>query len=182
MSIHGLRMHIRDKRQEIVDGWRPLDPAPCDFQFSVGDIFEAGPHCAIIAAGNSLGIMDGGLDLVYRTHFGMQVQDQLRTQIAVKWKGTLPVGAAESVLTGNREIPKMIYAPTMEQPMNVRHTWNAYLAFRAALWVIGIDPTIETVLCPGLCTLTGGMDPRIAAFQMMRAWRELRVHHGLLAL
>lgn len=169
-----LRIHLRDISESVVTGWRsnPSLREP-EFRISQGDIFLAGPHDAIVAAGNSLGIMDGGLDLVYRSHFGMELQDALRTRIKSHWNGFLPVGAAEVIATENEPLPRMIYVPTMERPSDVRYTWNAYLAFKAALWAAVMDPRIKTVLCPGLCTLTGRMDPKIAAGQMARAWHEL---------
>lgn len=173
-----LRIHIRDLNPAVVEAWNPLATQDKrDFQFSVGDIFLAGRHDAIIAAGNSFGIMDGGLDLVYRNHFGMEIQDRTRAAINSKWGGVLPVGAAEVVATASEVIPLMIYVPTMVRPMVVRETWNAYLAFKAALWAAVMDPRIRTVLCPGLCTLTGRMHPRVAAQQMLRAWQELGLHN-----
>jgi hypothetical protein len=74
----------------------------------------------------------------------------------------------------------------MRVPGDVRGTPNAYLAFRAVIravkrWngdcVENGQPSIDSVLCPGLGTMIGKMDPNVAAFQMAQAYKVC--HLGL---
>lgn len=80
------------------------------------------------------------------------------------------------VSTGDVPIAWLVSAPTMRVPMNVARTTNAYVAMRAALVAVVEHNSrvpkqrIDEVLCPGLCTAIGGMNPRVAAKQMRAAW------------
>ncbi len=56
----------------------------------------------------------------------------------------------------------------MRVPENVNQTLNAYLAFRAALLACR-RANIESVVCCGLGTGIGGMEPQRAAVQMRMA-------------
>lgn len=131
---------------------------------------------ALVSPANSYGWMDGGIDAVYLNMFGYQLQVRLQSYIAEHFNGLLPVGEAAIIRTMGmgRNVPQwLISAPTMEVPMNVAETENAYLALRAALIAAGDNPRIRTLLCPGLCSLTGGMAPKEMARQMRRAFHEV---------
>lgn len=85
------------------------------------------------------------------------------------FKGEILVGQAVIISTENSEIPWMVSAPTMRLPSVVANTVNAYLAFRAALRVVR-DTQIDTLLCPGMGTLTGKIPFEKAAKQMLFAY------------
>ncbi|AUT62874.1 macro domain-containing protein [Paraburkholderia terrae] len=133
------------------------------------DILAAGPADAIVSPANSLGYMDGGIDLAYSMHFGPQLQRDLQALIANLPERRLQIGEAIIVATGDEGIPALIAAPTMETPGPVPNTINAFLAFRATLRAIAYAG-FGTVLCPGLATLTGRMLPDVSASQMRAAW------------
>lgn len=129
---------------------------------------------ALVSPANSYGWMDGGIDGVYLQMFGYQLQVRVQAAIAAKFDGYLPVGSALSVhaMGFGPQLPKyLIVSPTMKTPEFVGNTRNAYLAFKAALdEADGLD--IKTLICPGLCSLTGGMDPVDMAHQMRMAFDE----------
>jgi hypothetical protein len=54
----------------------------------------------------------------------------------------------------------------MRVPANVAHTINAYLAMKALLQEAVAHPEALSVAVPGLCSMTGGMEPRQVARQM----------------
>ena len=86
---------------------------------------------------------------VYTNHFGWQMQHRLQALIRVDYDGELPVGQAAIITTlspndsdktfkdpqfnEGRLIKYLISAPTMRVPMDVIHSVNAYLAFRAVI-------------------------------------------------
>lgn len=86
---------------------------------------------------------------VYINHFGWQMQHRLQALINVDYDGELLVGQAAIIKTLSPddkkdafENPKfnegklikyLISAPTMRVPMDVIHSVNAYLAFRAVI-------------------------------------------------
>jgi O-acetyl-ADP-ribose deacetylase (regulator of RNase III) len=176
---------LRDLDSRLVGAWtRRFSDCP-DVEASAGDIFAVRAD-AIISPANSFGFMDGGIDRIYSKRFGWQLQDRLRELLAREYDGELPVGLAVLLETGDPEIPYLISAPTMRAPVNVANTLNAYLAFRAALRVAKrrneeAPGSIASVMCPGLATATGEMDPEICAKQMYAAYVEvvLERHHRL---
>lgn len=131
---------------------------------------------AIVSPANSYGRMDGGIDAAYVRHFGIELQRRVQAAIGSYYEDGLPVGEAITVKTGHGKVPLLISAPTMRVPGVVRDTDHAYQAMRAALRQAK-KHRVETLLCPGLCTLTGHMDPYEAATQMRRAYDEFR-HNG----
>lgn len=125
--------------------------------------------------------MDGGIDLAYRNHFGLGIQNRLQKLLAEKYDGFLAVGQAIILPTLNERIPHMIVAPTMEKPSNVSKTNNAYLAMSAALNAVSKfnlksselkQPLIYRILVPGLATGIGRMNVDLCAKQMKQAVSE----------
>jgi O-acetyl-ADP-ribose deacetylase (regulator of RNase III) len=94
--------------------------------------------------------------------------------------GELPVGAAEVVETGHTGWPFLVVAPTMRVPESVAQTLNPYLAFRAALLAVqrfnaqAREPRIRSLLCPGLGTGIGHVEPDRCAGQMRMAFLQVR--------
>lgn len=154
-----------------------------DFEYYVGDIFDVQNVDVYVSAGNSYAVLTGGIDFAFRQKFGMHVQDSLQHEIFFNRNqlyGCLNVGESITItlVTGQ----KLVYSPTMRVPSNVKDTQNAFLAFSSALLELRkIQSTLIkpiTVACPGFCTLTGGMDPKQSAAQMMNAYRLSAWHNN----
>lgn len=171
-----LKLHLRDRNPAVVAAWRYFFDDVPDVTISEGDILELGGD-AIVSPANSFGWMDGGIDLAYRERFGTRIERVVQTGIQTAFDGELPVGQAFIVGTDDSRIQNLVVAPTMRVPGPVIGTVNAYLAMRAALLAARERPDV-TLLCPGLCTLTGRMSPHRAAFQMRHAWRDAIQHEG----
>ena len=169
-----MKIHLRDINSSLVNAWRQQFKLRSEVSVSEGEIFDAGPHHAIVSPANSFGFMDGGIDLVYSQRFGWDLQGRLQDEINGRYGGELPVGSATIVETGDPDFPWLISAPTMRVPETVANTVNAYLAFRAALLAVHrhnkVHPSpIERVLCPGLGTAVGRMPESRCAYQMHAA-------------
>lgn len=150
-----------------------------------GSILEA--ECdAVVSPANSFGFMEGGIDAVYRHHFGDAIQGIVRRQIREYHHGELPVGNADIVETGNERIPFLIVAPTMRVPMILQHSVNAYLAARAVfiLCLYGdfksgryagrrVSEAVDTIAMPGLGTGVGRIGARICADQVRQALNDI---------
>ena len=122
--------------------------------------------------------MDGGLDLAIRDKLGFGVQQAAQRAILDRHHGELHVGLAEVIETGDSRWPYLVLAPTMRVPERVTQTLNAYVAFRAALLTIrrfnaANGNAIRSVLCPGLATGIGGLEPRQCAGQMRAALKQV---------
>jgi len=129
----------------------------------------------IVTAGNSFGIMDGGIDLAVREFYGVDIQKRVQAQIAHDFCGEMPVGSCAVVKTKKYDHPLVAYAPTMQRPMGVAGTMNAYYAMLATL--IATRKVKGIVLIPGFCAGAGKMPTSIVARQMAAAY-ENHVHNS----
>lgn len=75
-----------------------------------GDILSLGVT-AVVSPANSFGFMDGGLDALYTSFFGPQLQQRLQGMIREQAGGELLVGQALLVETGHPHIRWCISAP-----------------------------------------------------------------------
>jgi O-acetyl-ADP-ribose deacetylase (regulator of RNase III) len=137
---------------------------------------------AVVSPANSFGFMDGGIDAVYLSHFGSDLQTRVRRQIYDYHHGELVVGNADVVETNNKSIPFLIVAPTMRVPMILHDTVNPYLAARAIFNLVKhktflsgsyknqpIAEHIKTVALPGLGTGVGRVGFNTCAHQVRTA-------------
>ena len=139
---------------------------------SCEELFESGLMAdgAVVSSGNGFGIMDGGLDGVLRALYGERLEARVKRQIIEHYGPELPVGAA--VVARSEHDQLVIYAPTMQIPMRIVGTDNAYRAARAAAHkakLIGVD----VLYMPLLGTGAGGMALEDAAVQILAG-----VHDG----
>lgn len=121
-----------------------------------GNIFNTYADC-LVTAGNSYGMMDGGID-GHVNYFFDGIEKRVQQKILKQWYGELPVGASLVFETpNNQHFKHLCYAPTMRTPMNVSLTNNAYLAMRGALVQCAKYPSIKTIAVPMLCRGVGCM-------------------------
>lgn len=151
---------------------------------------------AVVSPANSFGFMDGGIDAVYRDHFGIDLQRRVRQHIVQHHAGELLVGVADIVPTHNPHIPYLVVAPTMRVPMVLHDSVHAYLAARAIFlllrdgqFVAGpqqgerIADRVTTVALPGLGTGVGQIGFNTCARQVRQAidaiiLRQYRMPHS----
>lgn len=162
-----MQILLIDHKPAMIRAWRVAFEDRDDVEVIEGDYF-ARPASAMVSPANSFGIMDGGLDAAIRDALGFTVQQRVQRQLVERHHGELPVGSAELVETGDARWPILVVAPTMRVPESVAQTLNAYLAFRAALLACK-RTNVATLVCCGLGTGIGGMEPQRSAVQMRMA-------------
>lgn len=189
-----MKIYLKDRNPEMAEAWSRVFKNDPDIDISTGDIFSGPIADAIISPANSFGFMDGGIDGYYSMRWP-RLQSDLQEHLFRLHQGELPVGSAVVIKIphgdeqlclpgpwtrkGDEDFKWLVSAPTMRIPADVRGTVNAYLAFRAALMaIIGfnnppMEPKIETVLCPGMCTSVGRMEFNVAAVQMYMAYKHV---------
>lgn len=171
--------------KSLTDAWKKF----CgDLDFVTvyqGSILET--KCdAVVSPANSFGFMDGGIDAVYLSHFGYDIQTRVRRQIFDFHHGELVVGNADVVETGDEKIPFLIAAPTMRVPMILHDTVNPYLAARAIFTLVKyktflsgsfkdapISEHIKTIAFPGLGTGVGRVGFNACAHQVRQAINDI---------
>jgi O-acetyl-ADP-ribose deacetylase (regulator of RNase III) len=162
-----MRILLVDHDPALVRAWRAAFEDRDDVEVFQGDYFAHEAE-AMVSPANSFGIMDGGLDAAIRDVLGFAVQKAAQQIIVERHHGEMPVGAAEIVDTHDARWPKLVVAPTMRVPEVVAQTLNAYLAFRAILLACA-RANIGSVVCCGLATGIGAMEPARCALQMRMA-------------
>jgi O-acetyl-ADP-ribose deacetylase (regulator of RNase III) len=163
-----MKITLVARQAELARAWRDAFEDAEDVEVVEDDYF-ARPAEAMVSPANSFGIMDGGLDLAIRDALGFAIQGRVQRVILERHHGELPVGCAEIVETGDARWRYLVVAPTMRIPESVAQTMNAYLAFRAAL-LASTRAQIGSLVCCGLATGIGRMEPRRCAVQMRLAY------------
>ena len=166
-----MKLHLVDINGDLVSEWNETFQMFDEVEIYCCDILSIAEN-TIVSPANSYGFMDGGIDRIYTEHFGMRPQTEIQTLIASKEEGHLPVGEAVFVSTGDSKIPYMIAAPTMLTPGAVPAS-NCFFAMAAVLNAADRNVDLVTdVYCPGLGTLTGRLEPKIAATEMAKAYAK----------
>jgi O-acetyl-ADP-ribose deacetylase (regulator of RNase III) len=154
---------VRPARQEVeLLGWT-----------DVQDV-EMTPGTGFVSPANSLGFMDGGIDYVLSRVMFPGVEAQVKDAIAshkcmtLLGRAYLPIGRAVVVPTQHEGV-KLVAAPTMWLPQDVRGTHNAYHAMYAALDAATRDGGIRRLVVPGLGTGCGRLSAEEAVAQMRDA-------------
>jgi O-acetyl-ADP-ribose deacetylase (regulator of RNase III) len=177
-----VKLVLRDRSLPLIEAWKKAFEGVPDVQIEHNLIFADPLADAVVSPANSQGFMDGGIDFVYTLRFGWALQTRLKALILSRHEnGKLPIGEALVVKTFDPALPYCISSPTMETPgVLIEGTQNAYLAFKAALLAIryhnifGDEREIKSILCPGMGTGVGKMDPTDCANQMRKAWNEVQ--------
>ena len=173
------KLYLIDSKQDLCEKWRQVFSSYPEVEVLTGDYFQQSAD-AIVSPANSFGIMDGGLDLAIRNELGFQVETDIQEVILNKYHGEMPIGAAEIIYTNHNRWSYMIAAPTMRIPENVAFTLNAYNAFRAILIAVNTfneskpKKPIKSLVCSGLGTGIGSMEPVKCAGQMRAAYKLIK--------
>jgi O-acetyl-ADP-ribose deacetylase (regulator of RNase III) len=164
-------LHLVDLNSDLVQWWKDAFTEYPEVDILCEDMLKVA-HTCVVSPANSFGFMDGGIDYVYYTYFGTEIQVRVQEAIARRPEGMLPVGASLLVRTGDVKIPFLLVAPTMEMPGAVRFS-HCYHAMVAVLRMAHHHAdTISDVFCPGLATGVGRVEPEYAATEMAAAYHD----------
>ena len=173
------KLYLIDSKQELCDKWKQVFSSYPEVEVLSGDYFQQSAD-AIVSPANSFGIMDGGLDLAIRNELGFQIATDIQEVILNKYHGEMPIGSAEIINTNHDKWSFMIAAPTMRIPESIAFTLNPYIAFRAILIAINsfnehnLSKPIKSLVCSGLGTGIGSMEPTKCAAQMRAAYKLIK--------
>jgi Predicted phosphatase homologous to the C-terminal domain of histone macroH2A1 len=159
--------------EEYVHAMRQVFSGMPNWRFETGVFENVTGYDTLVSAGNSYGIMDGGLDLAVRDYLGMGTQLKVQQAIGEQFCGVLPVGSAVTVATKNVKFKKLIYAPTMRVPMDITDTNFVFYAALAAFGAVARDSgKIKGVVIPAFGALTGRVRAVHMSKQILAAWKQ----------
>lgn len=147
---------------------------------NVVDLIESEKIHIIVSPANSLGFMDGGIDIYYMQLFpGIQniVQDKIRSFgiISALGRPMLPIGSAMIVPTGSPNCPLLACVPTMFLPERITGTQNVYWAMRGLLTLLETkieDNANLTIAIPCFGTGVGKLSATESATQVQKALND----------
>lgn len=161
----------------------------CEFINSdILEIIEDYNYYILVSPANSFGSMGGGLDKIINKYIFKNIQDDIMNYIKkncynkfpysyyfdgmnIKNKPYLPVG--ESFILKADKNNYIAVVPTMEHPMIVSDTNNAFVAMTSLINTIKQNNyNCKFVLIPCFCTGVGEMEPEQMALQMIKALIE----------
>lgn len=134
------------------------------------------------SAGNSYGVMGGGIDLAIAQYFP-GVESQVRTIIEDTFYGEIHIGQALFVALDSILHPPfhaLIYCPTMRAPIRLYSHENVYLATRAALmtfmrlqstFIVAFEDA--ALVMPGFGGQCGALEPARVAYAMRMAYDSI---------
>lgn len=163
-----------DRKEQLVEAWhREFDDVDTVVATKTA-LEDLDSHDLIVSAGNSFGLMDGGLDAAI-AHMIPGIQDAVQERVASYYCGEMPVGTCMIVPTSDARFPYIAYTPTMRYPRMIAAelVYDSTRAFLLAVrqWNLEHEAEpIETIACPGLGTATGGVGVFHAARVMRLAW------------
>ena len=164
----------------LEEAFRPVAPGSTVYCTRFEEVVDE--YDIMVAAANSFGLMDGGIDAAITAYFGEALKYEVQRRIVHEFQGEQPVGTCILVpIESERPTRWLAHTPTMQVPLDIRGTPNVYFAMKALLREVaaredelrhalgGDDPR---VLCPALGTGTGEVPPAEAARQMALAFRN----------
>jgi O-acetyl-ADP-ribose deacetylase (regulator of RNase III) len=126
---------------------------------------------ALVSPANGFGFMDGGIDLVYSSFFGPELQQRLQDRISHRPTCELLVGEAVIVETAHPKIPFLIAAPTRRVSTRVGDPVDIMLACRAAV-LVALKENLASLAFPGMGGESAEVPPGLAARNMLAGIRK----------
>ncbi|MBD2099727.1 macro domain-containing protein [Leptolyngbya sp. FACHB-261] len=177
VKVTDLKLILVDPIEELCSAWRQEFDGVQAVSIVTGYFEELTDYDCLVSAGNSFGLMDGGVDLAIIRYFGLELMERVQEHIIQQFRGEQPVGTSFIIGTGHPQHPFLAHTPTMRVPMLISQTDNVYQAMWAMLLAVWQHNQkeirkIRTVACPGLGTATGRMPFQRAAKHMALAYKN----------
>ena len=100
-----MRLILVDKGREFCDVLRRQFSSHPEVQIVCGRFEDLPAFDCVVAAGNSFGLMDAGMDLAVVRFFGHHVMERIQTRILEDYLGEQPVGTCVIVPTNHKAHP-----------------------------------------------------------------------------
>lgn len=172
-----MKLLLVDTNRRVTDAWQILFREEPDVEVYCDKFQAITKYDAIVSPANSFGIMDGGFDLALKNYFGVNLVARVQNHIKNWFFGEQPVGTSFITETLNEQHPYLVHAPTMRTPGSIVGTNNVYFAMLSILQSVKHHNKIETLLCPGLGALAGGLSGPECAEQMYAAYINFRASY-----
>lgn len=174
-----VKVVLVDVNPKMVAAWREVFEEHPEVDVVQGSMLDQ-KVSAWVSPTNAKGEMAGGLDGVIKKHFGPKIQTKVQSEIARLYKGTMHVGHATCVETGQKVPRFLISTPSMTATSeDISDTLNVALTCSAAFQMVHMqnrkEPgSVTSVALPGIGTGTGRTPVEICADLMWTAYNLFR--------
>jgi O-acetyl-ADP-ribose deacetylase (regulator of RNase III) len=166
-----MKIQIRDTDPAVIAAVKAdLGNEQSEILAMVGSITDV-EVSALVSPANGFGFMDDGVDLVYSSVFGPELQERLQDRIFHRPIGELLVGEALIIETAHPKIPFLIAAPTRRVSKRVDDPVDIMLACRAAV-LIALKEDLASIAFPGMGGGSAQVPPDLAARNMLAGIRK----------
>ena len=128
----------------------------------------------VCSAANSFGIIDGGLDGVYKSYFNEGLQTAIQDIIVNDYMGEQPVCSSFIVEIPNHPGKRLIHTPTMRSPGPLYACGGqiVYMAARSAL-VTALKHGVHRMIMPAYAHMTGRVPAPVVSEMMYKAFTSV---------
>ena len=177
VSTQPLHLILVDPLPALCEAFREQFQSFSNVSIVNGRFEELPSFDCFVTAGNSFGLMDGGVDAATTRFFGESIRERVQQYILKEFLGEQPVGTSFIIPTHHPKYPFLAHTPTMRIPMPIARTDYVYSAMWATLVAVyrhnqnSPAMPIYSLACPGLGTGTGYVPYHEAARQMALAYQ-----------
>ena len=174
-----VRVTLCDINPKMIAAWKETFEENPEVDIVQGSMLEQ-QASAYVTPTNAKASMDGGLDAVLKKHLGAQIEKKVQAEVKKLYGGSMKVGTATCVETGNDSPRFLISTPTMVGSSDdVSNSLNVALACCAAFQAVHMynsqhGGSIRSVVLPGLGAATGKTPVEICADLMWTAYNLFR--------
>ena len=175
------KLVLCDFSEGLCEEWKKAFNGYPEVEVKYGRFEDVNFDC-INSAGNSFGLMDGGVDEAISMFFGPQLEKRVQKMIIDKYAGEQPVGTSEIIQASSEKAARVRYlshTPTMIIPEIISNKDNVYMAMKAMLLSVQTfnennEFPIKTLVCTGLGTGAGKVPFAKAAKDMAKAYNSFK--------
>jgi O-acetyl-ADP-ribose deacetylase (regulator of RNase III) len=163
-----------DRNPILCSAWNVyLKDVGFPYQIKQCNFLDLEPHEYLVNAGNSFGLMDGGIDYYISEYWKKENPESWKEYVKdVSEFVPLPIGKTMTFYAGTPIFRSLCLTPTMVWPEDISETFNVFYATLGAISEIG-KFSLEnhtTAIC-GLGTGCGNVSPIDCAKQMNAAFK-----------
>lgn len=136
MQLTELQLILVDPIPELCEQWQLKFEGQSQVDIINGRFEDLSQYDCMVSAGNSFGLMDGGVDGAITRYFELDLMDRVQTHILQHFRGEQPVGTVFIIETHHPQHPFLAHTPTMRVPISIATTDNVYQAMWAMLLAI----------------------------------------------
>lgn len=162
-----------DRNPILCSAWNVyLKDVGFPYQIKQCNFLDLEQHEYLVNAGNSFGLMDGGIDYYISEYWKKENPETWNNYLdEIKNYIPLPLGLSKIFWAGTNIFNFLCQTPTMIWPQDISETYNVFYATLGAISELNLKEWKENLAICGLGTGCGNVSPIDCAKQMNAAFK-----------